>query len=174
MRSGSPVRQRWRKWDGSPHWEHDLRYLGSDEHGLWFGQPEGNLARRVGAEFRNRAHTAILVPTAADHIVSLFADGADVRVYVDLAHDVRFVDGELTAVDMDLDVIREFGGRTFLDDEDEWIEHAARWAYPAALMRAIEDRAAQLLAAVAAADPPFDEATREHWIARLTEVLAAE
>ena len=30
---GTPIVFRWRKWDGSPHWEHDGVYLGSDEWG---------------------------------------------------------------------------------------------------------------------------------------------
>lgn len=32
---------RWRKWDGSPHWEQESVYLGSDAWGDWFGQQVG-------------------------------------------------------------------------------------------------------------------------------------
>ena len=34
---GTPLVFRWRKWDGSPHWEHDCVFLGSDAHGDWVG-----------------------------------------------------------------------------------------------------------------------------------------
>ena len=39
----------WRKWDGTPHWQHELELLGEDDTGTWFGQRVGSTSTRPGA-----------------------------------------------------------------------------------------------------------------------------
>ena len=40
----------WRKWDGSPHWQHDCVFLGSDRWGDWVGQRSGWRSARPGRD----------------------------------------------------------------------------------------------------------------------------
>jgi protein associated with RNAse G/E len=80
---------------------------------------------------------------------------------------------EVTAVDLDLDVIAfEAGtadprGRYFIDDEDEFAEHSVRYGYPLSVVATVRADADALLAAVSAGEPPYDEATAKRWFAVL-------
>ena len=54
MERGDVVPVRFGKWGGRPHWEMDLRYLGSDGFGDWLGSPAGMPMRRPGMDDRHR------------------------------------------------------------------------------------------------------------------------
>ena len=43
--------------------------------------------------------------------------------------------GTVTAVDLDLDVVRGWTGRVWVDDEDEFADHRVRFGYPADVVR---------------------------------------
>lgn len=173
---------RYRKWDGGPHWVFDTRYLGSDEHGAWVGYPAGTFFSRPGARF-----------TAQGPGVGFFgANGWTPVLYRDHPHGMRlYIDlttapewrtspdadaragYEVTAVDMDLDVIafvdgtREPRGQSFIDDEDEFEEHQVRYGYPPSVVAKVRADADALLTAVRAGEPPYDEATAKRWFAVL-------
>ena len=52
-------------------------------------------------------------------------------VYVDVTT-VPVWDGPtVTMIDLDLDVVREWSGDVFIDDEDEFADHRQRLGYPA-------------------------------------------
>ncbi|MBN9170197.1 MAG: DUF402 domain-containing protein, partial [Microbacterium sp.] len=92
---------------------------------------------------------------------------ASYAVYIDLAWDVRWRDGEPTGVDMDLDVVRSREGRLWIDDRDEWDEHRVQYGYPLDIVEKLETLAVDLERRVAASAAPFDDATAAHWFARL-------
>ena len=179
---GTPVRVRYRKWDGGPHWVFDTRYLGSDEHGAWVGYPAGTFFSRPGAKFTARGPgVGFFGPHGWTPV--LYRDHPHrMRLYIDLTtapewHKVSDGDAraayEVTAVDMDLDVIAfedaaaEPRGEFFIDDEDEFAEHQVRYGYPPAVVAQVRADADALLAAVRAGDPPYDRATAERWFAVL-------
>jgi uncharacterized protein len=172
-RAGEPVLTRTTKWPGLPHWEREGVWLGADEHGSWLGRPAGARSRRPGRDYRNGEDGVALVPaTATDWLATLSRPSAPAgtEVYVDLVWDLAWAPGErgvLTCVDMDLDVVRTADGRTWVDDEDEFAEHSARWRYPEDVRRRVRERADELLVAVRAGTPPFDAATTGHWLWRL-------
>ncbi|KAM9862198.1 hypothetical protein ACI1US_01949 [Leucobacter sp. BZR 635] len=98
------------------------------------------------------------------------------RVYIDLGWDIRWDEDPLlvTGIDMDLDVVRVEGARgTWVDDRDEWAEHAAEFGYPAEVMERLEGLALELEARVREQSPPFDDATADAWLDRL-EALGLE
>lgn len=172
-RRGEPVLCRFTKWPGSEHWRHDCVWLGTDEHGDWIGQRAGARSWRPGAAFDNPVPAVTLVPAGAtDWVGTLFPPGhpSGTAVYLDLMWDVTWAPDErgvLTGVDMDLDVVRTDARGTFLDDEDEFAEHSARWSYPADVRTQVAARADGLLADVRAGTPPFDGATSAAWLDRL-------
>jgi hypothetical protein len=175
---GTPVRVRFRKWDGTPHWVFHAVHLGSDEHGQWVGYQPGTRFARPGAKY-----------TARGPGVGFFGPGGwtpllyrdhphRMRLYIDLSTVPewrRLPDGdnraafEVTAVDLDLDVIgfedeaAEPRGQFFIDDEDELAEHAVTMSYPPSLVEQVRADADTLLAAVRAGEPPYDGATAERW-----------
>ena len=169
-----PVRMLWQKWNGTPHWEHDCIYLGSDQWGHWVGQEIGWRSERPGAPMPARSRTLSLIPPSADHVPTFNARPLDYAVYVDIAWDVRWDGADVVrGIDMDLDVIRARDERgTWIDDEDEWADHRVRYGYPEDIVRELEERTSVIAADVRAGRAPYDEATVEFWNRRLDEVLA--
>lgn len=156
---------RWRKWDGGPHWVHDCVYLGSDGWGDWFGQPTGWQSSRPGRDFVAEHPNVTLLPPSGDFAYTHNAPPHPVRVYIDIAWDVRWQDGEPTGIDMDLDVVRTVDERgIWIDDRDEWDEHRVQYGYPLGLVTRLEDVAIDLERRVTARTPPFDDATADAWL----------
>jgi len=183
---GTPVRVRYRKWDGKPHWVFDGTYLGSDEHGAWVGFRAGTRFVRPGARYRTVGPGVGFFGTVG-WTPALYRDHPDdMRLYIDLTTvpqwrrvpaglfgsrgRARF---EVTAVDMDLDVIAfepgadEPRGEHFIDDEDEFAEHTVKYGYPADVVARVRADADALLAAVRAGEPPYDGPTADRWFAVL-------
>ena len=165
---GTRLTFRWRKWDGSPHWEHEIVYLGSDEWGDWVGQPRGARSHRPGRESPAREPNVTLLAPSGEFAFTRNARPHPTHTYIDLAWAVGWAGDEPGGIDMDLDVVDE-DGRVWIDDEDEWDEHRVLYGYPADVQAALTAKAAQLKAQVIARTAPFDEATPSRWL----DVLAA-
>lgn len=175
---GTPLRMRWRKWDGSPHWVHECLYLGADAWGDWVGQSVGARSARPGRDLTAESPIVTLLPSAGDHAVTFNAPPEAIWIYIDLAWELRWVDDDGAiapqGIDMDLDVVHARDGRgIYLDDEDEWAEHRVRFGYPPEVVAHLESRAAQLLRRVRAVEPPFGEEVAASWFARLAELSDA-
>jgi uncharacterized protein len=156
--TGRDVRVVFTKYDGSLHWHQTMRYLGEDDHGIWLGGPAGSTAQR-GSEppIRFDEPMVQLVPAGQWWTAVFNAAPARVEVYCDISTPARWVhDGEVTMVDLDLDVIRQRADQlVLLLDEDEFAEHRVRYGYPAAVAGQAEQAAAWLLAAVGGGTEPF-------------------
>jgi protein associated with RNAse G/E len=165
---GTALQFRWRKWDGGAHWVNDCVYLGSDRWGDWLGQPLGWRNARPGRVFPAETPAVMLVPPSGDYVLTVNAAPHRVRIYIDIAWDVRWEDREPRGIDMDLDVVRATDGRgLFIDDRDEWDEHRVAYGYPLDLVTRLEQLAVDLERRVGAAEAPFDDATADSWLARL-------
>ncbi|MBB5872740.1 protein associated with RNAse G/E [Allocatelliglobosispora scoriae] len=147
------------KFDGSLHWHHVIQRLGEDRHGVWLGAPPGVRMQKGTA---GREHV-----TEHPHVM-LFRPGVwwtaafngpphETEIYCDITSPVRWLHpGQVTMVDLDLDVSRErAGGRVVLWDEDEFDEHRLRWAYPSEVVDAARASAAWLMTALADGTEPF-------------------
>ncbi len=77
--------------------------------------------------------------------------------YVNVATPATWHDGTLRYVDLDLDIIwRADAPHAVIDDEDEFLEHQQRFAYPPDLIRQARDVCAAVVAYFAGSVPPFD------------------
>jgi protein associated with RNAse G/E len=74
--------------------------------------------------------------------------------------------GEVTMVDLDLDVRRRRTGQVELLDEDEFAEHRIRFGYPAEVVAAAWASAQHLERAIRADEEPFASAYHA-WLAQL-------
>ncbi|SKC67829.1 DUF402 domain-containing protein [Krasilnikoviella flava] len=169
------VRIVWRKFDGSLHWHHPMTRLGQDEFGVWLGAPAGTVYTRGERD---------LVVTVEDDRVVLFPrDGwwtaefqaapARLDAYCDVATPAVWSAGEVTMVDLDLDVCRVREDMSvYVDDEDEFAVHQVRYGYPADVVEKAEAAAVWLTAALRDGVEPFGSHYRS-WLDRLSVVAGA-
>ena len=168
---GTRLTFRWRKWDGSPHWEHECYYLGSDRWGDWFGQPAGSHSSRPGRAVVIEHADITLLPPSGDYALTMNAPPNRTRVYIDIAWDARWSDaGEPTGIDMDLDVVDRADRGIYIDDRDEWDEHRVEFGYPPHIVEHLEALAVDLEARVTAHEAPFDPVTAGHWFGVLAGI----
>lgn len=151
------------KYDGTRHWWGDLTLLGADGHGVWLGGGPDTPWRRPGRTLVAGAHWVNLVPYDARHVATFNAPGGTLSagVYVDVtdrpvwSRDVVGGGLSVTAVDLDLDVVRRFTGTCTIDDEDEFAAHAVAFGYPPDLVAATRAEADRLLRAVSGGAEPY-------------------
>jgi uncharacterized protein len=163
------VRVVFTKYDGSLHWHHTARQLGEDEHGTWLGAPAGTPIQR-GSEppVVLEQPWVQLIPAGRWWTAAFNGVPAATELYCDITTEPRWLSpGEVTMVDLDLDVLRmRADGRVLLLDEDEFAEHQVRYRYPAEVIRRAEQSAAWLLATVRAGAEPFGTGYRR-WLDRM-------
>jgi protein associated with RNAse G/E len=89
-------------------------------------------------------------------------------VYVDITTPCTWSDDEsqVTAVDLDLDVIKGPTGRVWVDDEDEFAEHQVSLGYPNDVVATALESCRAVLQAVTEGAEPFDGSARP-WLERL-------
>jgi uncharacterized protein len=152
------VRVVYTKYDGSLHWHHPMRHLGEDEHGVWLGAPAGTSTRR-GSEPPVLLDSPFvqLFPHGQWWSATFSGEPAGTDIYCDVGTPPRWVGpGEVTMVDLDLDVLRRRADQqVLLVDEDEFAEHQVRFSYPAEVVQAAEEAAAWLFRSVSALTEPF-------------------
>lgn len=177
--NGHDVRVVYTKYDGSLHWHYTMRYLGQDEHGIWLGSPPGLVARR-GHDHKliiDAAHV-LLFPQGAQGArgareawwTAVFnAPPARTEIYCDITTPARWPEpDEVTAVDLDLDVVRRRADqRVAIVDVDEFDEHQRRYGYPAEVIQAAEQAADWLREAIITGAEPFAGAHRK-WLAQVS------
>jgi uncharacterized protein len=156
--TGRDIRVVYTKYDGSLHWHQTWRYLGQDEHGVWAGAPAGSFAQR-GDEppILQVQNSVLLVPPEQWWTAVFNAEPADTEIYCDISTTARWTDpGEVTMVDLDLDVIRvRADQKVLLLDEDEFAEHQIRYGYPDDVIGQAREAAQWLLQAVGDGTEPF-------------------
>jgi hypothetical protein len=173
---GDGVLVRYTKWGGGQHWTLTGHRLGEDEHGVWVAVPIGTVASRPGSAFAAERHHVILfppdVPCTAAFYQPLPGDGGDqIETYVDISTVPEWRDGEVTMVDLDLDVIRFADGSVVVDDEDEFAEHQVALGYPPEIVALAEQSCAARLAEVRAGTPPYG-GVGAAWLRRVSRLAA--
>ena len=76
---------------------------------------------------------------------------------------------QVTMIDLDLDVVQRRNGFTYVDDEDEFLEHQKEFGYPPEVVAAAESDTRAVFAALRDAQAPFDGSGRQ-WLAALREL----
>ncbi|MER6944783.1 DUF402 domain-containing protein [Nonomuraea sp. NPDC000554] len=163
----SDVKIVFRKYGGALHWNHAGRILGEDEHGVWVAVAAGTLARK-GAEppIAWDFPSSMLFPRDAWWTASFNGPQHRAAIYIDVTTVPEWREGEVTMVDLDLDVIKMRDGRLILDDEDEFVEHQVSLGYPAEVIERAEETARWLLRAVEERQGPFGGA-HVRWLSQV-------
>jgi hypothetical protein len=171
---GGGVTVRYTKWGGGRHWTLRGHRLGEDHHGVWVGVPIGTVASRPGAALAAERHHVILFPPALPCTAAFYqplpGDGGDqIATYVDISTVPEWRDGEVTMVDLDLDVIRFADGSVVVDDEDEFAEHRVALGYPPEIVALAERSCAERLAEVRAGVAPYGDVGAA-WLRRVSSL----
>lgn len=181
--AGDVVIARAWKYNGQAHYVVPGRYLGADGHGHWVWQAPGSLVTRPGLAFLAERGALMLLPHKGDWIATFHprtGEGApNWFIYCDVSMMItaspipiplstpgEFGRGfEIDSFDMDLDVVRSRTRGVFIDDEDEFLEHGGRFAYPIIVVDRMRASADALAARLSTAEPPFDDPspTFESW-----------
>ncbi|GII55122.1 hypothetical protein Pth03_35110 [Planotetraspora thailandica] len=162
------VRVVYRKYGGALHWHHPGRLLGEDEHGVWVGAPPGTESRKGEGPAVPAEHGyVVLFPRDSWWTAVFYGDPHKMAVYCDVSTVPQWSGGEVTMVDLDLDVILFRDGRIHLDDEDEFAEHQVLYGYPADVIGQAERSAAWLMDAVGLRAGPFGGA-HAAWLSQVT------
>jgi protein associated with RNAse G/E len=172
---GSSLRLVAQKWPDLPHWEHDAVLLGDDDHGRWVGAPAGTVMRRPGVEFVTQCAQVSLLPAGAPFVATFYEPGGPVDVYVDISTAPVWDGDRVSAVDLDLDVVRGWTGRVWVDDEDEFAAHRVSLGYPADVVSLATRSCDVVLAAVRGRQAPYAGDTGRRWLRelhRLSERMA--
>jgi uncharacterized protein len=148
------VRLEFTKYDGSPHWSQVLRPLGEDEHGLWLGSPAGGTWQRANGRVYTNRQAQVLNCNPDRWWTATFNEvPAQTAIYVDVSTPAHIFDGQVTAIDLDLDVRRLRDGTVLVEDEDEFADHQVRYGYPAEVIAAARSAADWLAANITTAEP---------------------
>ena len=153
-----------RKWPDRLHWQFDVSRLGEDAHGVWLYAPPDTIAQRGHEPPRQiESGFVLLIPPDEWWIVEFYWDHPWHSVYVNIGTPPAWDGDRVTQVDLDLDVARLLDGSVKVLDEDEFMDHQVRYAYPEDLIvsaRAAAKRAAALLAG---REEPFGVAS-QRWL----------
>jgi uncharacterized protein len=149
-------------------------YLGSDEYGRWLAIPTGVEVRQRGSDVNMAAHV-MLLPHDGCFLAHFNAPPSPNAIYADMTTAPEFGrNGNAWVVavaDMDLDVVRRADGRIWIEDEDEFAEHAVSYGYPADVVATTRATADALLVAVREEFEPFGTTWRR-WIDRVDAIVA--
>lgn len=165
------------KWGDQPHWESDCLRLGEDALGVWLGMAPGTVMTRPGASFSTNRMQVMLIPPGRPFVATFHELGssAPCAVYVDITTAPVWDGDTVRAIDLDLDVVKGWTGRVWVDDEDEFADHRVRFGYPPAIVRLAVESCEQVQKAVAAGRAPYDGGSASRWLDELARVsLQAE
>ncbi len=162
-RAGDPVHVRCTKWGGLPHWQWEATVLDVDEHGVWLHMPAGTHMSRPGMSVHEEVAWVALAPHDQPWLAGFYPESKWVSVYVDMATIPEWSrlgprGWEVTAVDLDLDVVLTREGHLFVDDEDEFEVHQVELGYPPEIVELAKASRDWVHEAVALGTEPFGRA----------------
>ena len=156
---------RYSKWGGIDHWHFELEPLGQDQFGWWFFGPKGIIQQRGAEPPIVLSHDFVLLVPAAGCWTACFNAENELEIYVDVTTRPALDEAEVSAVDLDLDVVRWRDGRVEVLDEDEFAEHQVQLGYPAELISQARQTCDWLVEAVSSRSEPFGRVGAD-WLAR--------
>ncbi|MGH3715203.1 MAG: DUF402 domain-containing protein [Micromonosporaceae bacterium] len=157
------IRVVYRKYDGTLHWNHDGWRLGEDEHGVWVDIPAGTDVRRNTEPLPPDYDSVLVFPRDQGWTASFNAPPTRTEIYCDVTTVPQWRDGEVTMVDLDLDVRRRRDGTVEVLDEDEFAEHQLRYGYPDDVIARAQATTLWLERALSTEVEPFASAYH-HWL----------
>lgn len=172
MRPGDPCELQFLKHPATPHWRHEAVYMGEDTHGVWLGAPSGSVAQRGDEPPRRiRHHQVHLAPRGKWWVLTYSPHHPKATLWADISTPPEIRAGQITAVDLDLDVIRSPAGEVWVDDEDEFATHQVDLGYTREMIHQARRATDGLVRAFKLPDEPFATIV-DAWLARLEDEIS--
>lgn len=159
------------KYPDTPHWRHDMTYLGEDEIGVWLGAPMGTTIQR-GTEAPMSWHRPFvqLIQPNRSWIPIFNVDPDQTAIYVDITTvPTRPQPDRFEVIDIDLDVVLLVDGSIQVLDEDEFALHQTQLGYPAWMIDQARAATAEVAVAIEVGRAPFD-GSHLRWFERLATI----
>lgn len=154
------------KWGGHLHWRMPAVKIGADEFGTWLGVARNTEVVRSDSSFILRRAKVLLVPRDGAHTAGFyeFVEDIDVDVYVDITSSPDWSPTGVTAIDLDLDVVRLANGKTYVDDRDEFETNQRRYGYPPEVIAGAESTCARIMDDLTRGREPY-KTVGSRWLA---------
>ncbi|HEY5890424.1 MAG TPA: DUF402 domain-containing protein [Acidimicrobiia bacterium] len=148
------------KYPATPHWRHDMLYLGEDRYGTWLGAPMGTVIQRGNEPPMNWHRPFVqLIQSDKPWIPIWNVDPDRTAIYVDITTIPTMpAPDRVEAIDVDLDVVQLVDGSIQILDEDEFVDHRLELGYPEWLVAQARASTAQIVVDIERQAPPFDGA----------------
>jgi hypothetical protein len=153
------------KWGGIDHWHFIMHRLGEDQFGWWFFGRQGIRIQRGDEPPVTQLHDFVLLVPVVGNWTACFNAENEMEIYADVTTRPVVTSDQVTAVDLDLDVVRYRDGRVAVLDEDEFADHQVRLAYPAELIAGAQATCDELVSGVSQHTEPFGQAGPT-WLAK--------
>lgn len=149
-------------WDGRPTRHVPLRPLTDDEHGSWYRWPAGAPETGPdGATVRHADDFLVLVPRHGAWVARFGDDGLSDR-HATVTTATATTGHGITAVELDLDVVRFTDGRVAVIDQDHFDRCRLAFGYPTELVEQAVWTTRSLYRALACEEGPFGPAGSDH------------
>lgn len=155
------------KWDGRQHWRMPAVKIGADEFGTWLGVARDTEVVRPDSSFVLRRANVVLVPREGAYTASFYeyVEDLDVAIYVDITSIPEWSPAGVSAIDLDLDVVRLASGKTYVDDRDEFDINQRRYGYPPDVVASAESTCARVMGDITRGSEPY-RTVGARWLAR--------
>lgn len=159
-KSGSQALLRATKYDGSAHWIQPFRVVSDDGNLLVTAYRARTPIFTSRGEFRSPYDsTAYFWRDRWFNVFRLARPGCELALwYCNVTTPPTFEEGQISYVDLDLDVAVRPNGAIELLDEDEFQAHRQKYAYPAELVAEARHAAAEVANLARDRHFPFDQA----------------
>ena len=127
-----PIDHHTTKYDGSLHYQFDAEIVESSENAIVIYRGTGVKVRSYRGELLSETQLVVFFYGDRYHNVVIVwnSDWTPKMHYVNIALPARWNGERVSAVDMDLDIVRKAStGEMFVDDEDEFAQHIDKFGY---------------------------------------------
>jgi hypothetical protein len=153
------VNIRFHKWPDKLHWHFRMQRLDEDKHGVWLAAPAGVTGHR-GTEPLKTFRGAFIGLVPHDRWwTAIWNAKGKYLLYVDITTPAVWDGDTVTMFDLDLDVLQHRGtGEVEVVDEDEFLHHQQRYAYPRQLIEGARAATEKVVQTLVEGDEPFGNA----------------
>jgi uncharacterized protein len=143
------------KWPQRPTSIITIDFLIEDSYGTWLGAGVGTPWRSADGTRSGVMDTPLVKLVPANTFWSVCFHPSDPHIDVDIILPVKWEDGRLEEVDLELDVMGYRDGRVVVRDRDKFEQVKSEWPMPDDIVMAVEATCADIVVRIEQNEEPF-------------------